>query len=87
MQTNVAFPVYAKGTQSPTLQPSSSDKVIIESCADFLDQHVSGSRFGTKTDSKLVHDMNGQPMVLSIGSDQVSKRFRHCALSTPQLIF
>ncbi|EHK96089.1 hypothetical protein M7I_8224 [Glarea lozoyensis 74030] len=69
-KTNVAFPVFRKGSGIPSIEKSTSEKIFIESCAEFLDQHVSGSTLGTKAQSKLIHDLNGQPMVLSIGSDQ-----------------
>ncbi|ORX98814.1 hypothetical protein BCR34DRAFT_628299 [Clohesyomyces aquaticus] len=78
MQTNVSFPKYVKGTNAPILEPSASEKVTIDSCAEFLDQHISGSTFGTKTDTRLIHDTADRfplnewktPMVLSIGTNQ-----------------
>jgi hypothetical protein len=74
LPTNAPFPVYIQDESSDqqVLQPSPDEKIIIESCAEFMSFDMPGSKYGTSADFVLLHDLVGQPMVLSIGTDKVS---------------
>ncbi|KAF3228759.1 hypothetical protein TWF106_006279 [Orbilia oligospora] len=68
--TKAAFPVFVKdeATGESKFQPHPSQKIVIQSSAELLDYHVKGSKFESRADICLVHDLKGQPVVVSIGT-------------------
>ncbi|KAG5753245.1 hypothetical protein H9Q70_004091 [Fusarium xylarioides] len=78
MQTDASFPVYHQNgdTGKTELVSSEHEKISIESSAELMHFDIPGSRFGTTCNFVLLHDLEGQSMVLSIGTN---KRLYICA--------
>ncbi|KAF5647296.1 putative RNA-directed DNA polymerase from transposon X-element [Fusarium sp. NRRL 52700] len=77
MQTNASFLVYRHNgdTGKAELWSSEHEKISIKSSAELMHFDIPGSRFGTTCNFVLLHDVEGQSMVLSIGTDKVRKAF------------
>lgn len=71
--TNAPFPTYArdKETGQMVLEDSPKRKIVVESCAEFMDYSLPGSKFGASGDFTLFHDIEGQPLVLSLSTQKV----------------
>jgi hypothetical protein len=72
-KTTAPFPIYVrnKDTGEMALQDSPKRKIIIDSCSELMDYSFPGSKYSTSSNFTLLHDLAGQPMVLSVGSDKV----------------
>ena len=72
--TEASFPTFRKdvGSGQSTLQLDSKETVVIESSAEFFQYDMPGSQYGSRADFVLIHDVDGQPMILSIGTDKVT---------------
>jgi len=74
LQTNAPFPSFCKDEDGKTaLSLDPNKKITLESSAEYMHFDMPGSKYGTSADSILLHDLEGQPMVLSIGTDKVSQ--------------
>ena len=77
LQTNAPYLSFTKDKETglSVLLPDPSKKITIESCAEFLDYQFLGSRFGTGAGFRILHDLDGQIVVLSVGTDKVRNTF------------
>jgi hypothetical protein len=75
LRTNAPFPIFRteEGSEKPSLRPSPNEKIHIESCAEYMQFDIPGSKYGDSADFILLHDLEGQPMILSIGTDKVRR--------------
>ncbi|CAM1505029.1 Fc.00g106660.m01.CDS01 [Cosmosporella sp. VM-42] len=78
LESTAPFPQYCRdeATGKPVMRPSATERIVIESNAELMDYSIPGSKYGTTSNFVLLHDLQGQPMVLSIGTD---KRLYLCA--------
>jgi hypothetical protein len=85
LETLAPFPNFIKNDSTGLLelQPGRDGQIVIDSCAEFMEYHVPGTKFSATKDFVLLHDKEGQPMVLSIGNDLVC--YPHLQLRRPML--
>jgi len=75
LQTRAPFPIFRKNIESgkTELSVDATTPIVIESSAELLDYSIPGSKYGTSGDLLFLHDAEGQPLVISIGTDKVCK--------------
>jgi hypothetical protein len=76
LQTNAPFPVIQKGAKDGELVVVSDPKakIVIESSAEYMQYDIPGSKYQSSSNFFLLHDSEGQPLILSIGTDRVSRK-------------
>ena len=75
--TEVPFPVLgqtadADGNTQTIIQSSDTAKITLNVCSEFVQHTAPVSTFGSGQILRLAHDLSGQPIVFSLGTDGVS---------------
>lgn len=73
IQTQAPFPVVRKDEETGvvTFTSKADEKVVIQSSAELMHYDIPGSKYQSSSNFVLLHDADGQPVVLSIGTDSV----------------